>query len=329
VRPLPLAFVTGGTGFLGLNLVEQLALRGWEIVALHRAGSDTSRLSRFPVRLAVGDVSDSGALGAALPDGADAVFHCAANTATWSRRFEQQWRDNVGGTAALVAAARLRGARRFVHVSTGSVYGHGHGVMTEDSPQLPRGGRGYAASKLAAEQAVKAAVREGLGAVVINPGHIIGRYDTHNWARMIEMTAKGTLPGVPPGSGSFCHAAAVAEAMIAAAERGKPGQNYLLGGADASFVEVFRIIGALTGKKVPKRPMPAVALRLYARLLTGIAMITGREPQVTPDAAAIVTGHARIDSSRAIRELGYQPVALDTMLEDAYRWMKGEGLLGA
>lgn len=324
---MPLAFVTGGTGFLGLNLVEQLARRGWEIVALHRAGSNTKHLARFPVRLAVGDIADRAAAAATMPQAPDAVFHCAANTATWSRRFEEQWRDNVGGTAAVLAAARERGAQRFVHVSSVAVYGHDRATIAEDSPQLPATGRGYAPSKVAAEQLVKAAAREGFAAVVVNPGHIIGRYDTHNWARMIEMTVREKIPGIPPGSGSFCHAPAVAAAMIAAAERGAPGQNYLLGGADASFFEVFQIIGRITGTKVPRRVMPAAALRLYARILTGLAAVTGREPQVTPAAAAIVTGRMRIDSSRAVRELGYQPVALETMIEDAYRWMKDEGLL--
>ncbi len=326
---MPLAFVTGATGFLGLNLVERLAARGWEIVALHRARSDTSRLNRFAVKLATGDIADRAALEAAMPAGADAIFHCAANTTMWSRRFKQQWRDNVTGTETVLAAARACGARRFVHVSTASVYGHGHGHITEDSPQVAPTGLGYAPSKAAAEAAVKAAARAGLGAVVVNPGHIIGRYDTHGWARMILMTVEGTVPGVPPGGGSFCHAAAVAEAMIAAAARGSAGQNYLLGGADASFLEVFQAIGRLTGKKVPRRKMPAAALRLYARIVTGIAAVTGREPQVTPDIADVVTGDARLDSSRAARELGYQPVALETMLEDAYRWMKDEGLLGA
>lgn len=326
---MPLAFVTGATGFLGLNLVERLAAGGWEIVALHRAASDTSRLARFPVRRAVGDIADRAAVAAALPAGADAVFHCAANTAMWSRRYAQQWRDNVEGTEAVLAAARERGAQRFVHVSTIGVYGHGQGLVTEDSPQIAPAGLGYGPSKAAAEAAVKAAARAGFAAVVVNPAHIIGRYDTHNWARMIAMTAKGTIPGVPPGAGSFCHAAAVADAMIAAAARGRPGQNYVLAGADASFVEVFRIIGRLTGRTVPQRAMPAAALRLYARLLTGMAAITGREPQITPAIADVVTGQARFSSARAIRELGYQPVSLEAMLADSYRWMNDEGLLAA
>src|SRR5262249_46880626 len=135
-------------------------------------------------------------------------------------------------------------------------------------------------------------------------------------------------PGVPPGAGSFCHAAAVAEAMIAAAEHGRPGQNYILGGADATFLEVFHTIGRMTGKPVPKRAMPAAALRVYARILAGIAAVTGREPVITPEIAALVTGDARLVSDRAIRELGYRTVALAAMLEDAHRWMKDEGLLG-
>jgi dihydroflavonol-4-reductase len=102
-----------------------------------------------------------------------------------------------------------------------------------------------------------------------------------------------------------------------------------LGGADASFVEVFQAIGRLTGSKVPRRAMPAVALRLYARVLAGIAAVTGREPEITPDIVAVVTGHPGLNCSRAVRELGYRPVALDAMLEDAFGWMKDEGLLGA
>ena len=141
------------------------------------------------------------------------------------------------------------------------------------------------------------------------------------------MVEHGTVPGVPPGGGSFCHAVAVAEALIAAVHHGRPGRNYLLGGADAKFLDVFAIIGRLTGKRVPRRAMPGPAIRLYAQALAGIAAITGREPDVTPDVAAIVTADMRIDCRRAVEELGYRRASLEVMLEDAYLWMKAEGLL--
>jgi len=325
---LPLAFVTGATGFLGLNLVERLAAGGWDIVAYHRASSDLKHLGRLPVRRTVGDLADRAALEAGMPPGADAVFHCAANTSMWRRRRAEQWHDNVHGTEAVLAAARARSAKRFVHVSTASVYGHGHGTITEDSPPLgARSAMGYARSKGAAEAAVKRAAAEGLAAVILNPGHIVGRYDAHNWGRMIRMVERGTVPGVPPGGGSFCHATAVADALIAAAQHGRPGRNYLLGGADARFLDVFAVIGRLTGKSVPKRAMPAFAIKLYARALTAIAAVTGREPDITPDIADIVTGDTRLDCRRAVEELGFRRASLEIMLEDAYLWMKGEGLL--
>lgn len=324
---MPLAFVTGATGFLGLNLVERLAARGWDIVAYHRPTSDLARLKTFPVRLAAGDLADRAAVAAGMPHGVDAVFHVAGNTTMWRRRRREQWHDNVDGTEAVLAAARERGAMRFVHVSTVSVYGHA-GTISEDSPQLgAESDMIYPKSKGVAEAAVKRAAAEGFPAVIVNPAHIVGRYDTRNWGRMIRMIVRGTVPGVPPGGGSFCHAAAVAEALIAAAEKGRVGQNYLLGGADASFLEVLTLVGRLTGKRVPRRAMPAFVVRLYARLLTAWAALSGREPDITPDIAAVTTHYPRIVCRRAVAELGYRPASLETMLEDAYRWMRAEGLV--
>jgi dihydroflavonol-4-reductase len=219
---LPLAFVTGATGFLGLNLVERLAAQGWDIVAYHRASSDLARLKTFPVRLAAGDLADRAALVAAIPSGA-VVFHVAANTSMWRRRRAEQWHDNVAGTKVVLAAARERGAKRFVHVSTVSVYGH-QGTISEDSPQTgAASGNNYGRSKGVAEAAVKRAAAEGFPAVIVNPGHIVGRYDTQNWGRMILMIVRGKVPGVPPGGGSFCHAAAVAEAPARSRGSACPG----------------------------------------------------------------------------------------------------------
>jgi nucleoside-diphosphate-sugar epimerase len=106
------AFVTGATGFLGTNLVDELVGQGWQVMALRRRASGVGDLQRFPVRLAEGDILDLASLRASIPEGVDAVFHLAASTSLWSRRNAEQTRINVDGTRNVVEAALARGARR-------------------------------------------------------------------------------------------------------------------------------------------------------------------------------------------------------------------------
>jgi nucleoside-diphosphate-sugar epimerase len=322
------AFVTGGSGFLGLNLVEQLILAGWRVTALHRASSNLKYLSAFDVTLVEGSITDAGAVLRALPDDVDCVFHVAANTSLWSRRKAEQDADNIEGTRNLVAAALKRRARRFVQTSTWNVFGLEHDEISEAT--IKTGGESwvnYTLSKVRAEREVQAGVMKGLQAVILNPAHIVGKYDSRNWARMITMVARRKLPGIPPGRGSFCHAAEVARAHIAAAAQGAVGQNYLLGGTDASFVEVIGVIGELTGRKTPSRPLPAALVRAVARFQTIGAALTGREPDLTPEGASMVLSHPRIVSDRAARELGYRTIDLRHMLSESHNWLKSEGYL--
>ncbi|HEY7610231.1 MAG TPA: NAD-dependent epimerase/dehydratase family protein [Alphaproteobacteria bacterium] len=325
---MPTAFVTGATGFLGLNLVEQLSERGWVVVAYHRPTSDTARLTHFPVRLAEGDIADFDAVANAMPQGADAVFHLAANTSVWSRRNVEQTRDNVDGTKAVIAAARAKAVKRVIHVSSWSAYGLEHPTIHESTSQSGQFSKvNYVRSKALAEQEMKRAAAEGLPAVIVNPAHILGRYDVKGWGRMFALVANRKLPGIPPGSGSFCHAEAVARAMIAAVERGRVGHNYLLGGCDANFADVIRFIGDLVGQPVTKRTLTPFSIRVVARFKALVAVFTGREPDLTPQAAELILAHPRIVSTKARDELGYQPTSLRLMLDDAYRWLKGEGYL--
>jgi nucleoside-diphosphate-sugar epimerase len=325
---MPTAFVTGATGFLGLNLVEQLSERGWIVVAYHRPTSDVARLSQFPVRLAEGDIADFDAVAAAVPQGADAIFHLAANTSVWRRRNAEQTRDNVEGTKAIIAAARAKGVRRVIHVSSWSAYGLEHSTIHESTSQSGQFSKvNYVRSKALAEQEMKRAAAEGLPAVIVNPAHILGRYDHKGWGRMFALVATRKLPGIPPGHGSFCHAEAVARAMIAAVERGRVGHNYLLGGCDANFGDVIRFIGDLAGQPVPKRTLTPFSIRVVGRYKGFVSMFTGREPELTPEAAELILAHPRIVSTKARDELGYQPTSLRLMLDDAYRWLRGEGYL--
>lgn len=328
---MPHAFITGGTGFVGRNLIEQLSEQGWRMTALHRPGSRVEVLKPYGVQPVEGDLLNADSLRRAMPKGVDAVFHVAGNTSIWSRNNDRQTRDNVEGTTNMVEAALDAGAGRFVHTSTWNTYGLAeHDTITETTPQLgTKSWINYNRTKALAEQVVKEAAQRGLDLVVLNPSHIIGRYDAGNWSRFFRMVQDGKLPGIPPGSGSFCHAEQVALAHIAAAEHGKTGENYLLGGADASFVEVIHQIGELTGVKVPGRPVPVTVLKVMARIQVLVAGVTGNEPDLTPEGASMISSHPRIVSDKAETELGYKNVDLRVMLADCYEWMRAESLLAA
>ena len=144
---------------------------------------------------------------------------------------------------------------------------------------------------------------------------------------MIPLVASGKLPGVPPGRGSFCDAGAVARAHVAAVTRGRVGENYLLGGPEASYVQVVRAIGELVGKKTPKRAMPTMGP--WRRCPGGrlVSMVTHRAPLVTPEMVEGLVHEEVADLSKAMRELGYETVTLRAMLESALAWQIEEGIV--
>jgi nucleoside-diphosphate-sugar epimerase len=184
------------------------------------------------------------------------------------------------------------------------------------------GGTGFLGLNL-----IEQLIGQGWQVTALHPAHILGRYDRRGWARLIIAAHERWLPGVPSGAGTFCHAEAVARAQIAAVERGRTAQNYLTSGADASFVELFRVINEATGAKVPLRPLPRLLFRLAAHVATARAAVTGREPEATPEGVAIATARARVGSDLAERELGYQPSALHTMVEDSWTWLRQANLV--
>lgn len=323
------AFITGGTGFLGANLIEQLKADGWRVTAMHRPSSDIRRLEALGVELVVASLDDPDSLRAALPEKLDVVFHVAANTSMWRGGNAQQWRDNVEGSANIARVAREKQVGRLIVTSSISAYGYQRARIDESSPQLADDPRnGYLYTKKRAELAVREEIARGLDAVFLNPCAIVGKYDTSSWAQAFFMIDRDQLPAVPPGHGSFCHAGAVARAHIDAFHKGRCGENYILAGVDASFLEFFGRIAALLGKPVPKRTTPAMAIRAVGLVSDLWSRITGREPAVTPEKAALITRRVEASSAKAQRELGYRAdVDLDTMLRECCDWLIEQKLL--
>ncbi len=323
------AFVTGATGFVGLNVVAALAAAGWRIVAMHRATSRLEDLVRFPVERVLGDVTDADAVMRAMPRGVDAVFHVAGFTALWPGAHDEQTRINVDGTRNVALAALERGAGRLVHTSSIAAFGRQSARVTEDTPSTAESSPvHFDRTKWEAEQEVREAVARGLDAVILEPANVVGAYDRKHFSQLFRLVREGRLPGVFPGRASWCHAREVGRAHVAAAERGRRGENYLLGGADASFREVLGVVGQLVGRTVPARMLPTWFLRAAARANQLAVNLLGQEPHITPEGVEVVAGDLVCDSAKAERELGYRPTPLREMFEDCYRWLRSEGLVG-
>jgi len=322
------AFMTGATGFVGLNTVKVLKEQNWDVTALVRPTSETKWLKPFGVTLAAGTILDPQSLMLAIPEGTDTLFHIAGNTALWAGHAEEQTRDNVAGTHNVVEAALKKGVRRLVVTSSIAAWGDIDGEVTETRPQLGEHSiSNYSRTKWQAEQIAKTAVSRGLEVVVLNPAAIIGPYDFGNWSRMFMMVKAGKLPGVPPGANAFAHVTEVAKAHVAAADRGTNGGNYILGGTPATYLSLIQGIAELVGAPKPAKTTPAAVLRLGGAAMEFLSRFTGKEPSMTKALAVIMTKTVTAPSSLAIAELGYAAVPLAQMLKDCYDWLVAEGRL--
>jgi len=324
-----MAFVTGASGFVGSNLVRELHARDWKVHVLARPTSSLDEISGLPVMVHTGDVADRDSVMAAMPGNPDAVFHVAASTNFWSRNNAAQDRVNIDGTGNIVEAAIAAGARRFIHTSSFVTWGFANKRISEVSERSPATDWiNYVRSKHLAEQVVLKAVKnQRLDAVILNPAHILGAGDQHNWSRMIRMVEKGKLFAAPPGSGNFGDVREVARAHIEAFHSGRSGEKYLLGGEYAAFADVIRLTGEVLGRRVPHHAAPAWVMKAWAHVHTTFARLAGRAPDITPESAAMVCWRVECDSGKAQRELDYRFTPLRTLIEDTAYWMKGKGLL--
>ena len=304
------AFVTGASGFIGVNLVKELLAAGWDVTALHRKSSNLAYLSRFDARRVVGDITDIASIEAAMPKGVDAVYHVAGNVSFDAAGDAAQNQDNIDGTVNMVACALANGARRFIHTSSGASWGLQDNIeINESSPSnVDKIPINYFRTKKLAEEAALAGLERGLDVVVVNPANVVGPFDNVIWGPFIQLIAKGELKKVGTGGAAFCHVEEVARAHIAACEKGKRGNRYLLAGAQASFAEVGDTVARLVGGTAPS---PS----------------NERDSGMTEEMFGLMSSNQVIDCSKAMRELDFNPVALESMFADLVAWMRQESLL--
>ena len=200
------AFVTGGTGFLGINLIRALCEKNWSVTALHRPTSNLKYLKDLPIKLAEGSITAKASLEKAIPQNTEVVFHLAGDTNMWSKNNARQTAINVDGTRNMIDVSVAKGVATFIHTSSISAWGSATGLIDENtSQQAENSWINYERTKWLGEQEALKGIEKSLKVVIINPGSIVGPFDTNSWAKMFFALRDGQVPGVPPGDNSFVH----------------------------------------------------------------------------------------------------------------------------
>ena len=325
---LPVDYVvTGATGLVGNNLVRLLTNRGQSVRAVVRSPVAASRsLARLPVEIAAGALDDSRTIEQAI-DGATVVVHAAAMVHCGWRHAEEMHAANVEGTRVVAEAARRAGAR-LVHVSSVDALGlRADGVPADE--ETPTGGMvecPYVVTKRAAEAVVLEEVSRGLDAVIVNPVYMLGPWDWKpSSGRMLLEVGAGRGLFAPSGANDFVDVRDVAAGIIAAAERGRTGRRYILGGHPLSYFDAWRLFARVTGRMLPLgiAPRPIVQVAGWCGDLA--ALVARREPPVNSAAVAMSLLRHNFSCARAEAELGYFYRPLETTVADAWQWFIDHG----
>ncbi|MCI1208113.1 MAG: SDR family oxidoreductase [Treponema sp.] len=323
------AFVTGSCGFLGTNLIRELLKDNWQVTAFHLPEEDISLLQSPGITPVAGNILDYQSLLDAMPAGSDTVvFHTAGDTTMWSRNAKRQYRINVAGTENVCRAALEKNVGRLVYTSSSSAYGSHRERLRENTVSNAKTcGMNYNLTKYLAEQEVRKALVQGLDAVMVNPCNMMGPYDAKGWSTLIKSAFEKKSMGITSGVGTFAHVKDVARAHISAAEVGRRGENYLIGGEEISFKDMFLQIKRITGSTIRLRIIPSWVLFLAVQVLKIKSFFDGKEPLVTYPRYRRLTGNLRCDDSKARRELGFSTASVEKMIRDSYEWLRQERLV--
>ena len=330
LRTVLKTFVTGATGFLGSHVARVLADQGADLRLLVRATSNLRNLQGLKAETATGDLRDAGSLEKAM-SGCDTVFHVAADYRLWARDPWEMYRSNVEGTRAILEAARKNGVSRVVHTSSVATVGfteNGH-PADEDSPVSLADMIGhYKRSKFMAEQIALEAGRSGLYVVTVNPTTPVGEQDVKPTptGRIVLDFLKRKFPAYVETGLNLVDVRECARGHVAALEKGKAGERYILGGEDLTLKQILDKLAKITGL-----PSPTVKLPYVFAFVAGVVdeAITGRllhrEPRATVDTVRMGKKKMFASSSKAQRELGWKIVPVEDALRRAVNWFRANG----
>ncbi len=321
--------VTGASGFLGSHLVRALRRRGRKVRALVREGTFSGDLAMLGVEVIPGDVTDADGFAAAA-HGATRIFHVAGFVSFLAEERKRLEAVNVGGVRNAVAAARSGGATTLVVTSSVAAVGGGSGPGEADerSPWHGDESLGYAATKRAGEQVALAASRKGLRTVCVNPSIVLGPLDPRPslGGAYVLLAAKGLSFCVGMVQ-AFVDVRDVAEGHVLAAEKGRPGERYILSGASVPMREFVSLCRAESGRPGRVFALPKWVLPPAAVVAEWWADRRRVPPAFTREQARMARREAAFSSAKARKELGWTARPLAETVKDTVAWFEENRML--
>jgi len=325
------SLVTGANGFIGSHLTRFLIEQGEQVRVLVRPQSDVRSLERLPVEFAYADLRDPHSLPPALR-GVQRVYHVAADYRLWARNPQEIYASNVTGTRNLLTAARQAGIDRFIYTSSVGtlVPRHPRKLPDEQTHLRLRDMIGhYKRSKFLAEQVALEAAQQGQPVVIVNPSTPVGPGD---WkptptGRIILDFLNGQMPAYVDTGLNFVAVEDVARGHWLAAGRGQVGARYILGDRNLTLKEMLQILSSLSGRPMPRLRLPYAVPFLAAFVDALASRLLRRQPRIPLEGVRMSRHKMYVDSSKAVRELGFQPSPLEAALERSIRWYSDEGYI--
>ncbi len=328
-------FVTGASGFIGANLVDELLARGHAVKALLRPAGDLRGLAGLDFERVNGDVTDRAVCAAALR-GCDWCFHVAASYHLWLPDYAPMYAANVEGTRNVLEGAMAAGCARIVYTSTVGCIGLPKpvgGVITPTDETTPvsaaQMSNHYKRSKWQAEQVARDTAAKGAPIVIVNPSAPVGPRDVKPTptGRVIVDYLNRRMPAYLDTGLNWAHVRDVAVGHILAAEKGRVGERYILGNADGNWTmkEAFAVLREITGIPGPSFQVPYGVALLAAHVNEAVSKFTGRPPKAPLAGVRMAKYKMYFNPAKAIRELGLPQTPPKQALADAVEWFRRQG----